>query len=96
MRYLDLSHPLHNEISIFPGASKPNFDVVHTIAKDGFTERRIQMTSHMNTHIDAPIHIIEGTKTLDEFPMEKFIGTAMVLDCSDYKNITIEHLNPYR
>lgn len=95
MPYLDLSHPLHNKISTFPGASKPNFDVIHTIAQNGFTERRIHMTSHMNTHIDAPIHIIEGTRTLDEFPMEKFIGSATVVDCSHCKSITVNHLKPF-
>lgn len=96
MPYLDLSHPLHNEISLFPGASKPNFDVIHTIPKHGFTERQIQMTSHMNTHIDAPIHILANTKTLDQFPIEQFIGPATVLDCSYCEKITINHLKPFQ
>lgn len=96
MPYLDLSHSLHNDISVFPGASTPNFDVIHTIPKDGFNERRIQMTSHMNTHIDAPIHILEGTKTLDEFPLDKFIGKAMVIDCSHCEKITTNHLKAYQ
>ncbi len=95
MPYLDLSHLLHNDISIFPGASQPNFDIIHTIAEHGFTERSIQMTSHMNTHIDAPIHILEGTKTLDQFPLEKFIGSATVVDCSHCQTITINHLKPF-
>lgn len=92
---LDLSQSLHNDITTFPGAPQPNFDIIHTIPQHGFTERRIQMTSHMGTHIDAPIHILEQGKNLDQFPLEKFIGSATVIDCSDCQSITTMHLKPY-
>jgi kynurenine formamidase len=94
--YLDLSQTLHNNITTFPGAPQPDFDIIHTIPQHGYTERRIQMSSHMGTHIDAPIHILPNTKTLDQFPLEKFIGPATVIDCSKCQSITTMHLKSYQ
>lgn len=33
--------------------------------------------------MDAPAHMLRDGKTLDQFPADKYIGTAYVLDCSD-------------
>ena len=37
---------------------------------------------HGGTHIDAPIHFAEGKHTVDQVPLEKLIGDAVVLDLS--------------
>lgn len=40
----------------------------------------VQFTVHLGTHVDAPRHFIASGKTIDQYPMERFIGTAAVLD----------------
>lgn len=93
--YIDLSHPLENGISTFPGSAPHDFSVLHTIPEAGYHERRIQMSSHMGTHIDAPCHIVPNTRKLDKFPMEKFIGKATVIDISHTQVTKTAHLIPF-
>lgn len=46
------------------------------------------MCAHTGTHSDAPAHIIPNTKSLDQFDVEKFIGPAIVIYCSEVKEIS--------
>ena len=82
MNVIDLTHLISPNMTVYPGTEAPRFDVPCTIEKDGFTERKISLYSHTGTHIDAPSHIIQGGKTLNELSVEKFIGRAVVLDLS--------------
>ena len=48
--------------------------------------------------MDPPAHIYEEKKTLDEFPIDQFIGKALVIDCRMLKegeSITMENLKVY-
>jgi kynurenine formamidase len=89
---IDLTHTLKNNITVYPGTIGPTFEEGNTIAKDGFAELTMTMCTHTGTHMDAPCHIIQNTKSLDEFPMEKFIGKAIVLDCSQISSISLNFL----
>src|SRR5215471_16170426 len=44
------------------------------------TVRRINARFHTGTHIDGPEHLVAGGKRLDEFPIERFVGRAWVVD----------------
>ena len=37
------------------------------------------MTSHMGTHVDAPFHILEHGKTLDQYALDHFAGSAICI-----------------
>ena len=90
---VDLSHTLKNEITVYPGTSSPIFEQQNTIEKNGFAELSMTMYTHTGTHIDAPAHIIPNAKSLNDFPIDKFIGNAIVVDCSEKKSIDLEVLN---
>jgi len=94
MRIVDLSHPITAGMPLWPGTPAPEFSDLHTISHDGFGERWLQLSSHTGTHLDAPAHIVEGAATIDQLPVEHFIGKGMVLDlresCQD--SITLEAL----
>ena len=48
--------------------------------------------------MDPPVHLYEGKKTLDEFPIDQFIGKAIVIDCRMLKEgeaITMKNLQLY-
>ena len=92
---IDLTHLLNEDITVYPGTISPTFAIGNTIEKDGFAELNIQMCTHTGTHIDAPAHILEGTKTLDQFPIEKFVGKAFVVDCTEQKEIDKAFLSTY-
>jgi kynurenine formamidase len=89
---IDLTHTLKNNITVYPGTILPTFEEGNTIAKDGFAELTMTMCTHTGTHMDAPCHIIQNARSLDEFPMDKFIGKAIVLDCSQISSISLNFL----
>jgi kynurenine formamidase len=53
----------------------------------GYTERgyyyaahRFRTAEHGGTHIDAPIHFAEGGWSVDEVPLERLVGEAVLVD----------------
>lgn len=97
MNIIDLSHPIHSQIPVYPGTEPPIITPANTIAKDGFAEIKIAMHSHTATHIDAPCHILAGTKSLDQFSTSHFVGPAVLIDARGQTEaeIGVELLDPY-
>jgi kynurenine formamidase len=55
----------------------------HTrIATDGYNTTNLKLYSHAGTHMDAPLHFLEGGATIDQWDLQKCIGPALVLDLS--------------
>ena len=98
MKVIDLTHIINEKMPVYPGTDTPKLTPVNTYKKDGFKETFLQMYTHTGTHVDSPAHIYEGKKTLDEFPIDQFIGKALVIDCRMLKegeSITMENLKAY-
>ncbi len=49
---------------------------------EGFAVRRLVMSDHSATHVDAPVHFIPGGKTIDQTPLDIYAGPARVVDFS--------------
>ena len=94
-RIIDLTHLLYEQMQVYPDTAPPSFEVTNTIYKDGYTEHRISMLSHTGTHIDAPRHILQDGKPLDKFPLDKFIGRAVVIDCLGRDEISLDYLQHF-
>src|SRR5580658_3341151 len=94
MKIIDLSNIISPDISVFPGTEKPVFERKEI---EGYPEVKITMYTHTATHMDAPIHIIKGARTLDELPIDKFMGPGIVIDCKHLarKNITLDFLKQF-
>lgn len=55
----------------------------HTrITKEGYNTTNLHLYSHAGTHMDAPLHFIEGGATIDQWPLAQCIGPALVVDLS--------------
>ncbi len=80
MKILDLTMFIDENTPVFPGDPKPEIKQVATIKENGWNEKKFSFNSHFSTHIDAPFHMLENGKKLDEFPLETFIGEAIVLE----------------
>jgi len=89
MKVIDLSHPISPGMPVYPGTEPPVFVTGTSIAQGGFLEKKITLFSHTGTHVDAPAHLIEGAMTLDELPVEQFIGKALVLGLEGCKGPVI-------
>ena len=52
----------------------------------------LNMSVHSGTHIDAPFHFVAEGLTIDEVPLDRFIGPALVFEVDAERNITKEHV----
>jgi len=91
-KIIDLTHTINEKMTVYPNTLKPSFEPSNTIDKDGFAELKITMATHTGTHIDAPCHLIKGKKALSDFPLDKFAGSATVIDCEGKNEISLEIL----
>ena len=102
MSWIDFTHIISPSMSTFPGTPAPELSTVATVPANYYRETKLQLYSHMGTHMDAPAHIIENGRTLDQFPAEHFIGSAVVIPCTPkcmpdetYPVIDMSALEPY-
>lgn len=80
MKIIDLSHCINEQMPVFPNTAAPQLTPILTVAQHGFGETMLRMMSHTGTHIDAPAHMIAGAAGLDDFPVDKFFGLALIID----------------
>jgi len=93
----DVTVPISNTMPVWPGdspvrltaKSHPSRDETHTVR---LTE--IEMGSHTGTHIDAPIHMIDGGKRLNDISLEILVGKATVFQISGTRSIGRAELVP--
>lgn len=76
---IDISIPITGDTVVYP-----NNPLVHIEETSGATSihSTITMGSHTATHIDAPRHALEGAAGIEAYPLERFVGPARVLDCT--------------
>ena len=79
---IDLTHPITEDMPVFPGAEQPELRTIAVVDQDGYFEKRLAFSSHTGTHMDAPAHMIHKGKTLDQFDISHFHGSALVVDVS--------------
>jgi len=91
-KIVDLTHILSEKTTVYPDTVGPKFEPLNTVEEHGFAELQVTMVLHSGTHIDAPCHILANTKSLSDFPVDKFIGTAIVIPCVDKKEIDLSYL----
>ncbi|MFE4467840.1 cyclase family protein [Leifsonia sp. NPDC056824] len=82
MRVIDLSHPIHTGMTVFPGDPSVRVEPAVTIAEAGVSVLSLELGSHTGTHIDAPSHTVEGGATIDAVDLGRLIGRARVIDVS--------------
>lgn len=96
-RLVDLSVPVGAATVVYPGDPKPKLTVHSTTARDGFNLLAVQMGSQSGTHVDAPYHFEDDAPRIDEVPLERFLGPAVVVDATragSRGRITWEYVEP--
>jgi kynurenine formamidase len=82
VRVVDLSIPIDETTPFYPGDPEPRVCAAQTIARDGFNVSRLELGSHSGTHCDAPFHFLADGATLDEVPLERFVGPGVLVDAT--------------
>jgi kynurenine formamidase len=96
-RLVDLSVPVGPATVVYPGDPEPELTVHSTIERDGFNLLHVRMGSQSGTHVDAPYHFEEDGPRIDEVPLERFLGPAVVVDATaagERGRITWEYVEP--
>ena len=81
MKIIDLTRLIAEDMPMYPGTDAPKLHVAYSHEESGFMETLISLYSHTGTHIDAPAHFYTNGLTLDQIPIERFVGKALVIDC---------------
>jgi arylformamidase len=80
---IDLSVPINEQTPVYPGDPATKIAQAGVLAKDGYTDHYLSIGTHVGTHIDAPMHMLEGGKSLDQMPIDQFVGKGRVIDVGD-------------
>jgi kynurenine formamidase len=97
-KVIDLSNPIDERIPVWPTLPSVVLEQSAWAARDGFTMDMVEMSTHTGTHVDAPLHFVPDGKTLDDFPLEKFMGEGIVLDLAPKEPeapITVDELEAF-
>ena len=77
-RYYDLSQRIEEGMTIFPGDPVPRFEPAAG-AISPWRVTALHLGSHSGTHIDAPSHFLPDGKTIDQYPLERFMVAGIIL-----------------
>ena len=72
----DLSQTYDNGMPHAPTIPEPSFRQVMSVERDGVSVTQLSVATHVGTHLDAPSHLIEGGKTIDQISPDVLIGPA--------------------
>jgi len=81
MKIIDISIPLSNETPVWEGDEGVNIRQV-SFRGDGsdFNVSRAEFGVHAGTHIDAPFHLFNNGRYVDQIPLEVLVGKATILE----------------
>ena len=82
MRIVDLTHPLSDDMPVFPGLAQPSFRPIARWDPDGYRMSEFQLINHIGTHVDAPSHLAADGDTLDEIELTRLVCDAVTIDVS--------------
>jgi arylformamidase len=92
--FIDISMPLAADTPTWPGSIGYTASVLGSIAAgDDSNVTRLDMDVHTGTHVDAPLHFVDGAATLDAVGLDPFVGPAWVADVTGAAIISAERLD---
>lgn len=83
MKIIDLSMTLSSDMKVYPGDPEVKIEVVHDYEKESWRLRALTMGSHTGTHVDAFSHMHKDLESLDNIPLDRFMGQSMVVKETD-------------
>ena len=86
--FYDVSPVLDERLPVFPG--HPPIEIGHdarTHGRDGYFLQQLAFGEHVGSHVDAPAHMVAalGDRTIDRFPVERFVAPYVKYDLSGYE-----------
>jgi len=77
----DITVPLGEGTVDYPGDTPFERTMLWRVSDGALCDlSRLVMSAHSGTHVDAPAHFMAGGRTIDQFPLERFMPPAVVVD----------------
>ena len=67
-------------VSLVPGLVGVELEPIQTHATHARSNQKLCLATHIGTHVDAPYHFVDGAATIEDMPLEKYAGPALLLD----------------
>ena len=78
---IDLTLTLGSDrISLVPGLVGVETESIQTHETHARSNQKLCLATHVGTHVDAPFHFVDGATTVENMPLEKYAGPAILLD----------------
>lgn len=77
----DITVPIQVDMPIYAGDPDVELERVSSIADGGHANvSKLSMGVHTGTHVDAPVHFIEGAPGMESVSLDALCGPAVVVD----------------
>lgn len=90
---IDISVPIHQGLPVWPDGAMIEIYRIADMDKGSICNvSQLGMTTHMGTHIDAPLHFINGAKPTSSIPLDRLVGDCYVAEIKGKPFITASDL----
>src|SRR4030095_17167837 len=83
MRLIDLSQPLFHGAPNCPAHPPVKSEIIADHPQHGWRVELLTLASHTGSHVDTPYHKLADGPNLDQIPIERFTGLAVIADFRD-------------
>jgi kynurenine formamidase len=92
---VDLSHSYDKTTIFWPTAALFALETVSAGMTPGgyyYAANNFSTSEHGGTHLDAPVHFAEGKATVDQVPLNRLVGPAVVIDVMSQSAANADYL----
>lgn len=93
MKLYDISMPVSPTLPVYPGDTPVRLEPVTSLGKGDIANvSRLTISTHCGTHLDVPRHVCDDGLTVDQIPLHRLVGRAIVAEIHGTAEIDRHHL----
>ena len=95
-KIFDISWPVAANVAGWPGDTRYSLNwTMRQSQGESVNVSRLTMSPHTGTHADAPFHFDQDRATIDQLPLEVFVGPARLVDVRGRSPIRVRNLGSF-
>ena len=84
MELIDITVGIRNDMLVWPGDNPAKIGWESRIVDGAISNvSSIEIGAHVGTHIDMPLHFIDGAASMDDLDLTRLIGPASIVEVPD-------------
>ena len=69
-KIVDLTYPLNPDMLVWPENPRPVYEWIERSNTGSANVTYMSMCAHTGTHVDSPLHFVDGGETIDRLPLD--------------------------